>query len=422
MADTTDAFDIFRLMAESVAGEIGHDFLSKLVTALTRHLDATFAAITYGIGDPPHKAHAMLALENGAAIDEFTYKLEGTPCRRVYEGETLVIPGGLAALYPREKGYESYIGVPLRGISGKVSGHLTVLGKHAISTDPDAALSIMRIFGQRVEAELRRMAYESEREALITELSELNARMQNGYQKTRQENDLKTRLMGIIAHDLRNPLAAIISQSELGQSLAAQNAPNVERLASLLSKIESNAERISNLINATLERVRTEQSTLPLARRPVALRALIGIATTANQPEAERKSIKMIVADTGALTVAVDDSLLISAIDNLVSNAIKYTAPGGSVTIGCESTEDVLTICVGDTGQGLSRSDLDRVFGRFQLLSAKPTGGESATGLGLYNVREIVEAHGGRVTAQSEGPGKGSRFCIHLPASPTDNT
>jgi signal transduction histidine kinase len=105
------------------------------------------------------------------------------------------------------------------------------------------------------------------------------------------------------------------------------------------------------------------------------------------------------------------------AIDNLVSNAIKYSPIGGKITVAVTHEDDNTVIRVSDEGAGLSPEDLSRLFGRFQRLSAKPTAGESSTGLGLSIVKRIIDMHGGEITANSDGPGKGSTFTITLPAA-----
>jgi signal transduction histidine kinase len=104
------------------------------------------------------------------------------------------------------------------------------------------------------------------------------------------------------------------------------------------------------------------------------------------------------------------------AIDNLVSNAIKYSSVGGKIVLGVTRQDGNTLINVTDDGAGLSPEDISRLFGRFQRLSAKPTGGESSTGLGLSIVKRIVDMHGGKISATSAGPGKGSTFTISLPA------
>jgi signal transduction histidine kinase len=99
-----------------------------------------------------------------------------------------------------------------------------------------------------------------------------------------------------------------------------------------------------------------------------------------------------------------------------VSNAIKYTPIGGRMELSMSVDDRGIAIRVKDEGPGLSQEDMSRLFGRFQRLSARPTGGESSTGLGLSIVKRIVELHGGTVDAQSAGPGQGATFVIRLPA------
>ncbi|MDW8465755.1 MAG: sensor histidine kinase [Chloroherpetonaceae bacterium] len=109
--------------------------------------------------------------------------------------------------------------------------------------------------------------------------------------------------------------------------------------------------------------------------------------------------------------------------DNLISNAIKYSPHGKHIWVSMEEHQDVATlqkvvrIAVKDEGQGLSEADMQKLFGKFQRLSAKPTGGESSTGLGLAIVKQIVELHGGKVWAESEGKDKGATFFVELPVS-----
>jgi signal transduction histidine kinase len=105
------------------------------------------------------------------------------------------------------------------------------------------------------------------------------------------------------------------------------------------------------------------------------------------------------------------------AIDNLISNAIKYSPIGGKIAVVVSHEQNNTIIRIADEGAGLSPEDLGRLFGRFQRLSAKPTAGESSTGLGLSIVKRIIDMHGGRVNADSQGPGLGSTFTVILPAT-----
>ena len=112
-----------------------------------------------------------------------------------------------------------------------------------------------------------------------------------------------------------------------------------------------------------------------------------------------------------------DTNRIPEAIDNLISNAIKYSPIGGKISVLVTHDEDNAIIRITDEGAGLSPEDLGRLFGRFQRLSAKPTAGESSTGLGLSIVKRIIDMHGGEVTAASPGPGQGSTFTITLPTT-----
>ncbi|MDE4174074.1 HAMP domain-containing sensor histidine kinase [Phaeobacter sp. PT47_59] len=406
---------IFQI-AQSIAGQVGHDMLRRLVEALSAYLDTAFVAVTYGEGVPATHARALYALQDQEIVQDLRFQLDETPCARVYLGETVTIPCGVAELYPREGAVEGYIGIPLRDTEGQVAGHLAVFS-HDTIVETELATAIAGIFAQRAEAELRRLAFEAERRAMIAELSDLNARLQRGFDRLRQENSQKTHLMGLIAHDLRNPLAAIISQAELGQARGAATAPDLTRISAGFDKILTGAERMSDLISATLERVRAEGDALWLSTHPVDPARLVDIAVAANRDEASRKDITLTFDSSGDSTIRVeaDDTLLVSAIDNLICNAVKYTPCGGAVHVTMEQAADTLVIDVTDNGQGLTKDDLEHVFGRFRTLSATPTGGETATGLGLANVRQIMDAHNGTVSAESEGRDQGSRFRLTLP-------
>jgi signal transduction histidine kinase len=138
----------------------------------------------------------------------------------------------------------------------------------------------------------------------------------------------------------------------------------------------------------------------------------------ANQPLATNKQQTITVSAPLNYVTMCDADRMREAIDNLISNAIKYSPIGGKIAVLVTHEEENHTIIrVADEGAGLSPEDLGRLFGRFQRLSAKPTAGESSTGLGLSIVKRIVDMHGGEVTADSRGPGQGSTFTVVLPAT-----
>ena len=158
---------------------------------------------------------------------------------------------------------------------------------------------------------------------------------------------------------------------------------------------------------------------ITIRREPVDVAALVSEVTDSNLPSAINKQQTISVSAPPNFVTMCDADRIREAIDNLVSNAIKYSPIGGKITVGVSHESGNTVIRITDEGAGLSPEDLGRLFGRFQRLSAKPTAGESSTGLGLSIVKRIIDMHGGHVTAESAGPGQGSTFTVTLPATET---
>lgn len=409
-------FEALQGIYEAIAGDVGEVFIERLIHSVSKIQNAKFVAITRGEGDPVDRVSAVYAWDNGAFRTDVTYCLEGSPCEFVFRGQEIVIPFDLATRFPDEEGFESYVGLPLRSSAGQVSGHLIMLSASKLE-NRDAVLPILRIFAKRAEAELQRIDYENERQKLIDEVQARSERLKRLHQAAHERNLFKTRLVGLIAHDLRGSLAAISAQAELAQALLHRNMPDsAARAMRACNKIENNVERMSGQIEATLARVRTECRVLTPSFNKSDVVEIAQAALDANRVEAERKSISVSFDASRSLYALFDDNLLFPAIDNLLSNAIKYTHRGGSVTLevlACSKGEVIISVT--DTGQGLSREDCDRAFQPFETLSAVPTDGESSTGMGLFNVKAVAEAHGGIATVTSEGIGRGATFSIIFP-------
>jgi len=401
-------------LAAAVGGEIGHPFLERLVMALRDAMDAALVLITLGEGRPMTRARAVFALKGGAPVENVAYDLEGTPCLLVYRGETVVIPVDLARRFPKEAGLVGYAGVPVRDADLAVIGHLAVFSATPIA-DADAVRSIVRIFGARVEADLRHRRLCEEREALIEDLVRSNQALRERSQALHDANKFKTQLVGMIAHDLRNPLAALMARAELLQTRLSR--PRIERSRAErdVAKLQALADRLSGLIEATLSRCRAESAAVEVRPRRTDVAALARTALETNRGAARRKNIRLVGPEDTPVWCCVDEGLCLEAVDNLVSNAVKYSLAGCRVEVRVSQSAEGVAIAVADEGPGLTEEDLARAFMPFQTLSARPTGGETATGLGLANVRRIAEAHGGAVTAESRGAGCGATFVLSLP-------
>lgn len=416
-----EAQDPFYFIARSTAGRLGTDYLGALVRSMHEAMDVAVAVITRGVGEPPVKARASFTWKKEGSRFPDEYDLEGTPCKLVYQGQHIVVPEQLWQRFPREAGLEGYCGVPLRNSAGAVMGHFSVLSEVPIR-NPERTEGIMRIFGMRVEAELQRLEAEQERTALIQRLRHALDRLGHQHRLTRRANAFKTEMLGMVAHDLRNPLTAIVGRAELiGQLFETERneARRRERVESACTAIGRAADRMEGMIAGLLESAREEAHAIVLRCAEMDLAEAVRAAIGLNQGAADAKGIRFSEAMEQGATIVADADRLIEAVDNLLSNAVKYSSAGSSIAVaaGIDRAEGAAFVRIFDTGQGLSAEDLANAFQRFQPLSARPTAGETSTGLGLSIVRAIAQAHGGTVEAASPGKGHGATFTLRVPAA-----
>jgi signal transduction histidine kinase len=325
-----------------------------------------------------------------------------------------VVSEGLYRRFEKEREFEGYLGIPLRRSSGRVSGHLALLSREPIR-DAATASAIAIIFGQRAEAEVERLEHERERDNLLASLSRSNRRLANRHAALRQSNETRALLIGMMAHDLRNPLAVMLSRSELIAALTAEQRGTDPRVLESCRVIVATAERMDRMIASALVQAKSDAEAIKLDIQTFPAQRALDSAVSLNQVSAERKKIALMAPATLDITVRGDEDRLVEALDNLIRNAIKYSYPGQRVQLAIEELADVIAFRVADEGLGLTAEDCARAFRQYQRLSAKPTAGESSTGLGLAIVKTIAEAHGGTATVESAGRNRGAVFTITVP-------
>ncbi|WP_315722567.1 MULTISPECIES: DUF3369 domain-containing protein [unclassified Bradyrhizobium] len=247
-------------------------------------------------------------------------------------------------------------------------------------------------------------------------LMQANRRLSAQWLRLQRANGFKNEILGTVAHDLKNPLGVILGRTEMLTELIATGA-SAEGITSQIGHIRDAAKRLTSMVDHLISDAMADAFDITIRREPVDVAALIHEVVEANQPLALNKQQVIAVSAPPQLSTMCDIDRIREAIDNLLSNAIKYSPIGGRISVKVAGDGDNTIIGITDQGAGLSPEDLGRLFGRFQRLSAKPTAGESSTGLGLSIVKRIVDMHGGEVTAKSDGPGSGSTFTITLPAA-----
>jgi signal transduction histidine kinase len=227
-------------------------------------------------------------------------------------------------------------------------------------------------------------------------------------------NEEKNEFMGIAAHDLRSPLGTIQGFSDLlldDPEMAREEREDFTR------RISDTATRMSEMVQNLLDANRIERGEMKLNLAPTELSAPLGGVVEAYRPRAAAKQQSVhLQNEAPPVTVVVDPSVLVQVLENLVSNAVKYSPPGKDIFVRLKKLPDAVRCEVQDEGPGLSAEDQKKLFGKFARLSAKPTGGEHATGLGLSIVKKMVEAMNGQVWCESE-PGRGALFIVQFPMS-----
>jgi len=242
---------------------------------------------------------------------------------------------------------------------------------------------------------------------LQRELSRRNAAL---LELTRERNQL----LGIAAHDLRNPIMVVQSYCEL--LLSSRDSQLGSQKVQFVQRVREAADSMLRLLQDTLDYSRFASSEVSLDLAPTDLSLLVGSSVLDYQPLAERKHIALSF-HPGAESlppVPLDKRKVERVVVNLLSNAVKYSREGEHVDVYVARSGPFARVSVCDAGLGIAPDELARLFQPFSTGTSRPTAGESSTGLGLAIVKKLVEAHGGRVLVNSQEH-RGSRFSFELP-------
>jgi PAS domain S-box-containing protein len=239
----------------------------------------------------------------------------------------------------------------------------------------------------------------------LTEIKEKNKQLM-------ELNVAKNKFLGIASHDLRNPLYMIRSFSEIlkDESVGKLN----DKQKELLDKIFNSSNYMRSLLENLLDISKIESGKIDLDRKLNDLNLLAKTQYELSQLLANKKHIHLHFQPGDIPSTLFDESAIVQAMGNFIGNAIKFSPPNTEVHILTKKVGNHVQFSVKDEGQGISDEDQKLLFGEFQKLSAKPTGGEKSTGLGLAIVKKIIHLHGGEVGVQSK-LGKGSTFFFKLP-------
>ena len=225
----------------------------------------------------------------------------------------------------------------------------------------------------------------------------------------RQLDAVRRDFVANVSHELRTPIGAL---SVLAEALAAEEDPAVVRR--LVSRIATEVDRASAVIHDLLDLSRIEAEGLSEAA-PVSVSSVIAAAVDRVSSEAGQRRVEVQVGDVPALSVLGDEHQLVSALTNLLDNAVKYSDPGSAVDVEGRDGGRWVDVVVRDRGIGIPARDCDRIFERFYRVDRARSRQTGGTGLGLSIVRHVAENHGGEVLVESR-EGEGSVFTLRIPA------
>ena len=233
------------------------------------------------------------------------------------------------------------------------------------------------------------------------------------HRRAYEANRLKDEFLATLSHELRTPLNAILGYAQM----LRMGVLNGERQSNAVTVLTRNAEGLRQIIDDVLDVSRIASGKLRLNVRSVELEQILSDAVATMQPAADAKGVSLqMTIDSQVVPVSGDPDRLQQVVWNLLSNAVKFTPRGGQVRLRLECVDASVHMVVIDDGQGIEPAFLPHIFERFRQEDSRFSREHGGLGLGLAIVRELIELHGGTVSASSDGPGRGATFRVRLPS------
>jgi signal transduction histidine kinase/ActR/RegA family two-component response regulator len=322
--------------------------------------------------------------------------------------ESEIYAGKTSLLAMREADILAVQSLPLMSSSGKVIGVVSTHFSNA-HRPSEQELRLMDLLARQTADYLERKGVEDEREQLLEREHELR-------ETAEEANRLKDEFLAIMSHELRNPLNVILGYAELLLRMEEiKKSPNLQRMA---DAVKRNAVAQSKLIRDLLDLSRLRSGKLELNRETVSPVVSIENAIETVRIDADSKEIEIqVIARDEPLFVQADPVRLEQIIWYLLNNSVKFTPRGGRIEVRLEEDGDDIVLTVADNGQGIPSSFLPHIFEIFRQADSGTSRAQQGMGIGLAVVQQLVELHGGSVTAFSAGVGKGATFTIRLPRS-----
>ena len=272
----------------------------------------------------------------------------------------------------------------------------------------------------------RRIKSDQKESQIYDELTQLNNELSSAQRKLAKKtaelektNEIKNRMIGMAAHDLRNPLTIIQTYSDfLLDDFSKKRDDNADgEIQTIIKEIRNASQFMLNLVTDLLNVSHIESGKITLSITEIDLIAFFDHQVSINTMFANKKNISLkFNPDISSLTIEADKEKIQQVVNNLISNAIKYSHSNTTITLDVthQPKEKMVVFSVQDEGQGIPEEEIKELFKPFANISVQPTSGEDSTGLGLAITKRIVDAHNGTIWVEST-PGEGSTFFVKLP-------
>ena len=271
---------------------------------------------------------------------------------------------------------------------------------------------------QPSERDFRLLDILARQAADMMERTQAQELLRNSESQLQEADRRKDEFLAVLSHELRNPLTPL----RTGLELLRVSGDTAEAVASVRTMMEEQIGQMVRLIDDLLDVSRITSGKIQLKRQPASLARLVNAAVEANRPALEAATLSLYIElPQVPVQLDVDPARLVQVLSNVLHNAVKFSAPGGRITITAKLKQigdaGQLTVVIADNGRGISKDMLPRVFDLFSQDEAVRHRPESGLGIGLALARRLIDMHGGAIEGHSDGPGLGSTFTIRLPVS-----
>ena len=428
--DISERSHVEAILRSLAAGSSSIEFDQFLETTLECLAELYNCRYTFiGLLNEDCASVSTLAVRAGdQLVDNFTYSLDGTPCKDIMDLNKEIIPEHAAELYPDDEllaqmNVESYFGAPLLSSENKVIGILSVMDTKPLDLDVWTE-PVLGVFATRVALELEKnraiQALKDHREQLEIQVKARTVDLSKARDEAEKANASKSEFLSRMSHELRTPMNAILG---FGQILE-HNAKNTlsDSDLSYVQEVLKGGYHLLDLINEVLDLSRVESGELQLTNTDFNLPSLIKETISLIDPLAEQSGISIEHQTSDAdILIHADRMRIKQVVLNLLSNAVKYNKPSGNISLSYEMNNSKARFNVSDSGPGIPASLQQRVFEPFDRLDAN-TSEIEGTGIGLSLSKKMIELMGGKIGFEST-EGKGSTFWIEIQtaAQPTDD-